>query len=45
MHKIICQSVMPRIQMSLKQAENKIGKPKKVMRESKAFGHHFCGIQ
>ena len=28
--------------MSLKHAENKIGKPKKAMRGSKAFGRHFC---
>ena len=29
--------------MLLKHAENKMGKPKKAMRESKAFGRHFCG--
>ena len=42
-HKIIYQSLLPGTQMSLKHAENKIGKPKKTMRGSKAFGRHFCG--
>ena len=30
--------------MSLKHAENEMGKPKKAIRESKAFGRHFLEV-
>ena len=42
-HKIIYQSVSPGIRMSLKHAENEIGRPEKAMHGSKAFGRLFCG--